>query len=562
MTTASIAQRSEYVREIDDDFLTLWPHRHDFLYAEHPAPNDKPNWKTESRHPLSDRLILQGAHLYGVRFGRDTRYAMLDIDAGSPYHPAADALALDRIRGALEPLGLVESVVCTSSASRGLHVYFPCDRSLRSWELALAVTTLLENAGFKVSPGLLEVFPNPKPFTSDGSISLYNGHRLPMQNGSYLLNQELDCIPSEEGVFTQRWGFAERRNAINPEAVTQVLRAARRKVYRVSGKAEKFINDLNAEIEPGWTGEGQTNYLLGRIAMRSYIFGHILSAEAPLEGDALIADIINTAMQLPGYDDFCNHCDEIEQRAEAWGRCVETSHYYHYGSAKPITLETLTVKSEPTWNDRQQSGARERIQRAVAHLLEEERLPAGITERFDALVGEGMSGATLYRHRDLWHPAHLQPVENPPNPPAAPSDGWLDCSEGASSQPIPTSLLEERGCNCPIGEGFSDLQGGEFGKTGCNSSSVAAFSDLRLQPTLEEAGVTFIQGILIGVERDRQIRVRREAARQARQREEQRQTAFDSFQRTLAQMTAWQDSGDSILVAEAEAWLNQNGFGP
>ena len=561
MTTASIAQRSEYVQEFDDAFLALFPYRFDYIYAAHPAPTDKPNWQTESKHPLSDRLILQGAYLYGVRFDSKTRYTMLDIDAGSPYHPAADGLAIDRIHGALESLGLVESVVCTSSASGGLHVYFPCGRSLKTWELAIAVTSLLENAGFKVNPGLLEVFPNAKPFTSDGSISLYNGHRLPLQQGSYLLNQALEPVSHDKQAFTRQWAHAEQRNEIDPEGVAQVVRTSKRKAYRISGKAEKFINDLNAEIEPGWTGPGQTNRLLGRIAMRSYVFGHVLSPVKPLEGVALIADIINTATQLPGYDEFCNHQHEIEQRAAAWARSAE-NRYYHYGSVRPIELDAPDAASGPSWNERQQSGARERLRRAVAHLLEEERLPTGITERYDALVWQGLSGATLYRHRDLWHPAHLQPVENPPDPQASQSDSWLDCSKGASSQHMPTSLLEERGCNCPEQEEFSDSQREDFRERGCNGSSDAVFSELTLQQAVDEEGFNFIQGILVGVERNRQSRVRREAERQAQRREEQRQKAFDSHQRRLALMTAWRDSGDPILGREAEAWLNQNGFGP
>jgi hypothetical protein len=35
-----------------------------------------------------------------------------------------------------------------------------------------------------------------------------------------------------------------------------ILKAARRRQFRVTGKADKFLNDLNAEIEQGWTGAG------------------------------------------------------------------------------------------------------------------------------------------------------------------------------------------------------------------------------------------------------------------------------------------------------------------
>lgn len=41
-----------------------------------------------------------------------------------------------------------------------------------------------------------------------------------------------------------------------------------------------------------------------RIAMRSYIFGHVLYAEAPLTGTALVEDIARIARSLPGYADW------------------------------------------------------------------------------------------------------------------------------------------------------------------------------------------------------------------------------------------------------------------
>ena len=116
---------SRYIIETLNDFLALWPHRYDYIYAPHPDPGTKPNWHTETRHPLSDRIIAQGTYLYGVRHGSHTSYGLIDIDRGSPYHPQNDPLALDRINQALEPLGLVASLKLTSSDSLGLHLYYP-----------------------------------------------------------------------------------------------------------------------------------------------------------------------------------------------------------------------------------------------------------------------------------------------------------------------------------------------------------------------------------------------------------------------------------------------------
>jgi hypothetical protein len=115
----------EAVREENNKFLSLFPHRFDYIYAHHAKPGDTPDRLTESRHPLSDRLIQQGGFLYGVRFAAQTQYALLDLDLHSRYHPNQDPHAIGRILAALEPLGLVTSLHCTSSYSGGLHLYFP-----------------------------------------------------------------------------------------------------------------------------------------------------------------------------------------------------------------------------------------------------------------------------------------------------------------------------------------------------------------------------------------------------------------------------------------------------
>jgi hypothetical protein len=101
------------VQERDDTFLALFPHRFDYLWAEHPDPGDRPDWKTETRYPLSDRHLQQGASLYGVRFGPVTRYLALDIDRHSAYHPRHDPFAIQRMLAALEVIGLVAYVAVT-----------------------------------------------------------------------------------------------------------------------------------------------------------------------------------------------------------------------------------------------------------------------------------------------------------------------------------------------------------------------------------------------------------------------------------------------------------------
>ena len=169
-----------------------------------------------------------------------------------------------------------------------MHLYFPFQVAQNTWELAIVVTTLLENAGFRLTGGQLELFPNPRPYAIEGSLSLFNAHRLPLQAGSYLLDNDFQPIWSDQHTFVQHWQFAQNRNTVERKTLQQLLKQFQRKQYRISGKAEKFVNDLNAEIELGWTGAGQTNRLLGRITMRAYIFHHILCGGEPLTGKTLV----------------------------------------------------------------------------------------------------------------------------------------------------------------------------------------------------------------------------------------------------------------------------------
>lgn len=443
MTTQSL--QFQGVREWQDEFLNLFPHRFDYIFAPYPKPGQSPLWQTESRHPLSDRLIQQSSSLYGVRFGRETGYCLLDIDAASPYHPHRNPLAIARLVAALEPLGLVQWVACTSSDSGGIHLYFPFAPAIKTYQLAIALQSLLENAGFQLVLGQLEIFPNPKPYIVQAQPGLYAAHRLPLQVGSYLLNADWQPMHTTTAAFVNRWHYAVDRNLVTADGVERVVKTARRKQYGFSGKADKFLNDLNAEIEPGWTSYGQTNFLLGRIALRSYVFGHILYAAHPLEGKRLIEDIVRIAQSLPGYSRWCRHQHEIEKRAEEWARCVESSRYFHFQHRRKLSTplsDTSTQSSTDTvvgaalsWNQQQRQEARERIRGAIADLLNQNALPATATRRFQALVQYGIGGGSLYRHRDLWHPAHLQnPVEN---------DSLEDSLPVENASPVENSLPVE-----------------------------------------------------------------------------------------------------------------------
>ena len=427
-----------------DDFLALFPHRFDYIWADHPDPGQRPDWKTERRHPLSDRLIQQGSYLYGVRFGKQTRYLMVDLDAKSLYHPAQHPAAVKRIIEALEPLDLVAWVAVRSSESGGMHLYFPFEEAQDTSAIAQAASILLESAGFKLLPGQLEVFPNPRPYSK--KPSLYQAHRLPMQAGSYLLDYDFQPIFGTQATFVHHWNQAQHRNLLTQATLKRVLKRLKSKQYRLSTKATKFLNDLNAEVEPGWTGSGQTNHLLGRITMREYIFGHVQRHCAPLADEALVATICEVARSLPGFSDYCNHQHDLEDRVESYVRSIQSSRYYPYGSKampKPLSAEPVEP-DQPTWNERQSLGARDRIIRAVADLLEKNALPSPLTARKKAVKAYGIGNTTLDKYPELWHPAYLKPLQDKENHPVDAIDSHLESLkplQNAENHPINPNKL-------------------------------------------------------------------------------------------------------------------------
>ncbi|MGV0028683.1 hypothetical protein [Phormidesmis priestleyi] len=130
--------------------------------------------------------------------------------------------------------------------------------------------------------------------------------------------------------------------------------------------------------------------------MRAYIFEH-------LNGSDLVNAVITTALELPGYRDWCRHQHEIRDRAAHWARSISHSRYFPYGTFS----STPHSPSPDMWNQQRSEDARERIRLAIASMLNEGTLPIGVKARFLALTQFGIGGQTLYRHRDLWHPSDL-----------------------------------------------------------------------------------------------------------------------------------------------------------
>ncbi len=108
------------------------------------------------------RGLLRGCH-----WGAETRFAVLDIDAGSPYH---NPESLNAIAGELQSIGL-KFVPYQSSDSGGWHLYLPFDRWQRSNEVEHQLKQWFKKLGYQIKGGKLEIFPSG------------NALRLPLQPG-------------------------------------------------------------------------------------------------------------------------------------------------------------------------------------------------------------------------------------------------------------------------------------------------------------------------------------------------------------------------------------------
>ncbi len=167
------------------EFLQLFHHhRYQYIYR----PHDSDSWLSANEDwRLTDTEILKavaGVHpkyLLGFRFGKQTRFAVLDIDAESPYH---NLRSFNKLKRVLRDAGITQMVPFRSSTSSGWHLYIFFDELVNSLHLKRALVHLLTYTGFRIKSGELEIFPN----VSHASAGM--GLRLPLQAGFAFLNDK------------------------------------------------------------------------------------------------------------------------------------------------------------------------------------------------------------------------------------------------------------------------------------------------------------------------------------------------------------------------------------
>jgi hypothetical protein len=386
-----------------------------FSYPRDSIYNQGRGWKTAHSKLYLSPLAIWERHqkpdeLIGLRFGKETNYFLIDIDAGSHYH---NEDGLQAVKGAMEDIGIPETVLIRSSHSGGWHLYGFLPEKVGTFGLAVGLVAALVNAGLEVRAGQLETFPNVKSYVTDG-FSLYNGHRLPLQpcQGSYLLDGEL--LPYSDSVehFLK---LADRAaDAVDLGFLTDWLETARQRQKKLryltsqnkaieSNLAQEWRKALEGRLEEGFSAFGQTNDLVRDVVKYLVVFGGLEGEELREKAHALI-----TAM--PGYRAYCRHRGHIQRRINDWAKATESKGYYLKYCNFPERYQPPEAKPKGLTNDEKVADAMGRVSDAVAALMASGQLPEKVGERRRLIAKLAhCSESTLAKpnYLPLWHPSKL-----------------------------------------------------------------------------------------------------------------------------------------------------------
>ena len=313
--------------DVDQGFFRLWIEQPSWS----PIMLDEHGWKTAINHtgkkvPLTLRTIesYYRRHIVlGKRFGKFTNYLLIDIDTGSPYHPNNGSIK--PILAAMECLGLCRYILIRSSTSEGLHIYFPLNESVNAWGLACLADAALAAHGITVASGQCELFPNKKSLNAE-----HNGHRLPLQDGSFLVDDDFCPFSNHLADFLQHWQLASdyqdnetllralvTKTVPTPEADTIGI-----PVVTAPQVRHQPTNRTNPALPPiRWTRRYQSNRILRELVNYGDRYLGLKTI------DDLAAWVKAVAPQLDGYNEFASPKSKKDIELGTWPRRWAKSHF-------------------------------------------------------------------------------------------------------------------------------------------------------------------------------------------------------------------------------------------
>ena len=382
------------VSSVANTFSGYFPYLFNWIYS----PSQKIDWHTETRYPLTSRSLWSKhqdkKQIIGVRFGKQTSYAMIDIDRKSPYHPFNSTAKFDSVLQALQSIGLIESIVIRSSGSEGIHLYYPLPYQINSFSLACGIRFALQSHNLEVASGIIESFPNTKGYDCE-----FNAHRLPLQNGSYILRNDFVPLSNDVSVFCDRWASAAEWQDL--ELLVDSCATARENYkpkYATSGKLNDWRKELEEVIETGWTGKGETNQILFKVCEYARVFMGFS------ELTTLVNWVTDKVTQMTGFKTFCNHQTDLLRKVRDWAK-------WHLEHRFPMqnnqAKETIQVKKRES----QREETLQRIKDVANSLCDRHDGKLTIRAMAQAIAKQaGCSIKTLYNNLGLWHPEHKDTV--------------------------------------------------------------------------------------------------------------------------------------------------------
>ena len=260
----------------------------------------------------------------GKRFGKLTNYLMIDIDINSPFHPRNGGI--EQILAAMESIGLCRYLLIRSSASEGIHIYFPLAEPVNAWAIACVAHAALTAAGITVAGGICELFPNKRALNAE-----HNGHRLPLQAGSFLLDKDFCPISNHKADFLARWQTAathqgdkklQRALSGNTVYASPSIPVEPSPTVTAPQSTRPSIDRAKHVLPPiAWTNIGQSNDVMRELVN----YGDRYVGHKNIED---LADWVRAvAPQLPGYEQFASPKSKRDIERGTWPRRWATSHF-------------------------------------------------------------------------------------------------------------------------------------------------------------------------------------------------------------------------------------------
>ena len=365
--------------EADHDFFDLWT----TLPSWSPIIKKPDGWITVvndsgKKVPLVPGTVESHYRRYiilGKRFGKLTNYLMVDVDINSPFHPRNGGIG--PILDAMESLGLCRYLLIRSSDSEGLHIYFPLEEPVSSWGIACAAHAALTAADIKVAGGICELFPNKKAFNAE-----HNGHRLPLQQGSFILNDDFGCVGNGKAVFLQQWQLCA--SGQDDELLAEVL----------TEKPLPMPKQISVSSLPpiAWTGPGQSNEVMKQLV--NYGDRYLGLKTIPALGDWIMA----VGPQLLGFEQFASKESKNDLTRRNWAYRWAKSHFK--------SVRCYAAKSSFDHNATVAAEALERLMVALGKVvivgkLGIKKLWKALSETSKELFGVGFSWGLFQKHRQL-----------------------------------------------------------------------------------------------------------------------------------------------------------------